>query len=261
MLHTAASAAVARVRRFHVLLGGAALVLCCFSLLLHGQLQVHSQLKAAHNELGEIKAALAASGPDSGGAHHPYTISSGSSSSDGGAPSTPGLVQNLVHIVKEQQQLLKALEPRGSRRSNEQLKQHIQQLAEQTSALLGPAADGTGLLDSNGTATAAMQHTRHHPQVPATPGGRGAVAGGDASYSIIGSGGTARSNDSVAAAAAVPPGTLCLDLTQFLGLPKFVSGITWEPRVSENETVRCCLHYTTIFATSAAISSPQSVLV
>jgi hypothetical protein len=32
--------------------------------------------------------------------------------------------------------------------------------------------------------------------------------------------------------AAVPPGTLCIDLVEFLGLHQFLAGITWEPKVS-----------------------------
>lgn len=218
MIQTVASLAAAgrRLHPVHVL--AAAATLCFLSLLLHGQLQLHSQLRAAHKELADIKHALSSTGH----IHHGSTSVDGSSSSssslvlaEAGRHSS-AVLQPLVQLVRKQQQLLNSL-PRGR---NPQLLKRVQQLSADADSALAPAV---ALLQSTNAsalfaAAAVLQHTRppHAHSLSA------AAAAGD-------SGGN--TSTAAAAATAAKPGTLSLDLTELLGLPQFLSGITWEPKV------------------------------
>jgi hypothetical protein len=204
MSHAAAAAAVGRkLHPVHVL--AAALLLCCLSLLLHGQLQVHSQLRAAHKELAEIKYAVGASGHGSSinSGHTVLASSSSSATSSSGTASSAvthnssTLVDQLAALVRKQQKLLNSL-PRGR---NKELLDHVQQLSQ----------EATSLLDSAAAAAAAAAAS--------------SSGSGDVPLQSV------HLNASLNAAAAGAPGTLCLDITELLGLHQFMAGITWEPKV------------------------------
>jgi len=211
MLHSAASAAGRRLHPVHVL--AVALLLCSLSLLLHGQLQVHSQLRAANNELQQIKDALAALGNaevNAADIHHRWNSSSIHQSN----LHSSGVLHRLVHIVRQQQNLITSIDSiQGIR--NKQLQHRAQQLSEEVSGLLGL---------THGNGSTAVQHTRALPAAEAAPAATGITSSNSSSVRC--------SSQQDTNSTAVPPGTLCLDLTELLGLPQFLSGITWEPKVS-----------------------------
>lgn len=196
----------------HVL--AVALLLCSLSLLLHGQLQVHSQLRAANTELQQIKDALAALGSAEVNAADIHRRWNSSSSVHHCNLHSSGVLHRLVHIVRKQQNLITSIDSiQGIR--NKQLQHRAQQLSEEVSGLLGLA---------HGNGSAAVQHTRALPAGEAGSAATGIISSNSPSVRC--------SSQQDTNSTAVPPGTLCLDLTELLGLPQFLSGITWEPKVS-----------------------------
>jgi hypothetical protein len=204
----------------HVL--AAALLLCCLSLLLHSQLQVHSQLAAANRELTDIKNALASAayGPTDtpGPLWHQNSSRNGVY---GQHQHSSVLLHQIVQLTRKQQKLLNSL-PRGR---NKPLLHRVQQLSDEADSVLAPVLSALG--SSNGTVTAAMQHKRPIHATAASRSGRTAASG---IFSDL----QAQQGNNLSAnatAAAPPPGTLCIDLVEFLGLHQFLAGITWEPKV------------------------------
>jgi hypothetical protein len=215
--------AVAAGRRMHPMyVLPAALLLCSLLLLLHSQHHVHDQLRAAHQDLEDLKHAVSGSAGhaahDTRGPSHLWASSSSSSSSAGSQERQKDeLVQQLMVLVQEQQKVLSSLPKR-----NKQLTNRAQELADKANSILAP------LQSTYSGNTAAMQHAR--PTIGASVS---AVGGSSAGLLPVqsqqGFGGLNLGSNTTAAA---PPGTLCLDLTEFLGINQYFAGITWEPKVS-----------------------------
>jgi hypothetical protein len=229
MLRTAAS--LGRLHPCQVLALAGALV--CVSFVLHGQWQTHSQLAAARAELRELRLLVAhGSSSSSSGATHEAGMWQPASSSSKKAADTQAL-QQLIGVVQAQQQLLSSHAP-GSNQH-----QHLQEDADRLikQLLAGPPGVASQKQPvsvsarrpaSSATTNKQQHHTAdayHHQQeqeqespfwqtqLQLRERQAGALANNASSSS------------------SMPPGTLCLDMTELLGLPKFMTGITWEPKV------------------------------
>ena len=203
----------------------AALLLCSLLLLLHSQHHVHDQLRAAHQDLEDLKHAVSGSAGHAAhgtrGPSHLWASSSSSSSSSSSGlqeQNKDELVQQLMVLVQEQQKVLNSLPKR-----NRQLSNRAQEFADKANSILAP------LQAMYSSDAAAMQHHR-----PTSGASVSAVGGSSVGVSPVQSQqGFASLKLGSNATAAAPPGTLCLDLTEFLGINQYFAGITWEPKVSE----------------------------
>lgn len=217
MLQTAAAAGKRMGYPMYILPAG--LLLCSLLLLLHSQLQVHGQLRAAHEELADIKSAVAKAAAHGHGTHGPFShLQDSSSSSDAAACSHNNeLMQQLVGLVQDQQMLLDALPKRHKQLSNK-----VQQLADRAKSLLSLAeassSDAAAAAAGSSNAVASTTGVMHLP---------------DSQQEFVGCSTSNSTNITTAAAAAAAtlPGTLCLDMTELLGMNQYFAGITWEPKV------------------------------
>lgn len=232
--HTGASFVAASARRLHPLqVLALALGLAAASFVLHSQVQVHSQLAAAQQELADIKGLVAPHQQAHGAwrAHHHTRSSSSGSSPDGSSSRSIGsrhawAVHQLIDIVRTQQRLLRdMLGP-----DHATLQQSTEELI---STILAEEGGGAGDAPGQPSSTQQQQQEQQLPSGPTELAGLQGDDGGDSNpfwstQQLLQPDGPARGGLN---ASSVPPGTLCLDMTRLLGLSKFMSGITWEPKV------------------------------